>query len=74
MLERTGGKLDRFYFTVSASEVVKSHPGHQLSSSPPLYLKATLSASSKSNYSVLWIISCSDMYIHSSLPKIVPNP
>ncbi|KAL0846917.1 hypothetical protein Bca101_020163 [Brassica carinata] len=53
------------------SEVVKSHPGHQLSSSPPPYLKAALSASSESNYSVLLIICYSDMYIHSSLPKIL---
>uniref|UniRef100_A0A0D3A5D6 Uncharacterized protein n=1 Tax=Brassica oleracea var. oleracea TaxID=109376 RepID=A0A0D3A5D6_BRAOL len=36
VLERTDGKSERLYCTVSASEVVKSHPGHHLSSSPPL--------------------------------------
>ncbi|KAF3503035.1 hypothetical protein F2Q69_00040894 [Brassica cretica] len=36
VLERPNGKSERFYCTVSASEVVKSHPGHHLSSSPPL--------------------------------------
>lgn len=51
--------------------MVKSHPGHQLSSSPPLYLMAALSASSESNYFVLPIISCSDMYIDSSPPKVL---
>ncbi|KAL0823767.1 hypothetical protein Bca101_047444 [Brassica carinata] len=35
VLERPDGKSERFYCTVSASEV-KSHPGHHLSSSPPL--------------------------------------
>ncbi|CAF1721373.1 hypothetical protein YC2023_114726 [Brassica napus] len=36
VLERPDGKSERFYCTVSATEVVKSHPGHHLSSSPPL--------------------------------------
>ncbi|CAN6914014.1 unnamed protein product [Brassica oleracea] len=36
VLERPDGKSERLYCTVSASEVVKSHPGHHLSSSPPL--------------------------------------
>ncbi|KAF8089896.1 hypothetical protein N665_0494s0001, partial [Sinapis alba] len=65
----TDGKLERFYCTVSASEVVKSHPGYQLSSYPPPYFKAALSVSSESDYYVLPITSCSDMYIHSSLSK-----
>ncbi|CAG7869412.1 unnamed protein product, partial [Brassica rapa] len=38
VLERPDGRSERFYCTVSASEVVKSHPGHHLSSSPPLQL------------------------------------
>ncbi|CDY24751.1 BnaC04g13560D [Brassica napus] len=57
VLERPDGKSERFFSTVSASEVVKSHPSHQLSSSPPPYLTAALSASSESNNSVLPIIS-----------------
>ncbi|KAF2544300.1 hypothetical protein F2Q68_00029830 [Brassica cretica] len=36
VLERPDGKSERLYCTVSASEVVKSHPGHHLTSSPPL--------------------------------------
>ncbi|KAJ4904689.1 hypothetical protein Rs2_18640 [Raphanus sativus] len=70
VLERPDGKFERFYCTVSASEVVKSHPD-RLSSSPPTYLNVALSASSESTYFVLLIISCSDMYIHSSLPMVL---
>ena len=42
--------------------------------SPPSYLKAALSASSKSNYCVLPIISCSGMYVHSSQGIITYSP
>ncbi|KAF3510154.1 hypothetical protein F2Q69_00005094 [Brassica cretica] len=30
VLERPDGKSERFYCTVSASEVIKSHPGHHV--------------------------------------------
>ncbi|CAN7031034.1 unnamed protein product, partial [Brassica oleracea var. botrytis] len=66
VLERRDDKSERFYCTISAIS-----SGHQLSSSLPLYLTAALSASSESNYSVLPIISCSDMYVDSSPPKVL---
>ncbi|KAF3504532.1 hypothetical protein F2Q69_00040056 [Brassica cretica] len=69
--QRPDGKLERVYSTVTASEVIKSHPGHHVALLISLtYLTVALSALLESNYYHFLIVSCSVMSIGSSLPKV----